>query len=503
MKARIYLSALLLCLLLKTSCDDSGEYPYRMSYLPVQLEGSAKWSILDVNSGEVVIRDRFDRSPSTVVNGMFYYVNDDGTVDYYDVTSPEHPVNDKPYGSATCFGENGLAIASRRGGPLEIIDKKGNTVVTLPADIIQCRMFMGGRAEYQNEEGLWGYLDERGDTVIPARFANVRPFGNSDYALVVPQQAESDTATFAVINLKGEEQFRLESGYQLIQPKFVQGVLPVIKGDTMVCLDSKGREVPNPTPEHDAVDKAGYDNYAPTADGHFIVIKSGKAGLVDKRDETLIQPRFDRLLNLAPDRYVAVEDSVCHLVDGKGQPVGNARFIHAHGNLDTAGALRGFIDTDLAVATLLTMFDSGQCCGATPATTLMDLNSLLGPNALEHVGSNTIAVPQGPFSVAFAFSDNLASVDPDSVTASFNYSTRVRCVMITLPVVHTGLDTEQQIIDKTAVAMGRRGFVLQSDGVFASDAGTAVSMGYDRGVVRLYYYMNSSYALSLPRNRRK
>ena len=80
MKARIYLSALLLCLLLITSCDDSGEYPYRMSYLPVQLEGSAKWSILDVNSGEVVIRDRFDRSPSTVVNGMFYYVNDDGTV---------------------------------------------------------------------------------------------------------------------------------------------------------------------------------------------------------------------------------------------------------------------------------------------------------------------------------------------------------------------------------------------------------------------------------------
>ena len=41
--------------LLITACGGNDTtYQYKTQYLPVQLVGSEKWSILDVNSGEVV-----------------------------------------------------------------------------------------------------------------------------------------------------------------------------------------------------------------------------------------------------------------------------------------------------------------------------------------------------------------------------------------------------------------------------------------------------------------
>lgn len=505
MKQSIILAALLVLLLAGTSCTDDNKYAYPMRYLPVQLQGSQRWSILNVETGEVVVRDRFERAPSAVVDDMFYVVNADGTVDFYDVSSPDKPVNAKPFGSVASFGTNGLAPAAKRGEAIEIINRRGETVATLPRDVAQCGMFVNGRAAYQSDEGLWGYIDERGDTVVPARYSAVNEFLHSDYAVVAPQAQEGDTAaTFIVIDRDGTEQFRASAAdYRPVQPYFTHGVLPAVKGDTLVCLDPKGRETASPMPRHDAVDKAGYQDYTRTAAGLFIVMKNRKMGLVDGDNTTLIAPQFDRLIDLTATRYIAMTDTVCHLVDEKGKPVGNARFVHAHGGLDPMCAMRGFIDTDLAVASLLSMFDAEQCCGARAGSTLMDLNSLTDDNPADHVDQNTVAVPYGPFRVAYAFSDNLASASPDSTGATYNYNSRLRCVMIALGVAHTGVDTEPAIVAKAQALMGTRGFVLQGDGIFVSDRATAVAMGYDRGVVNLYYYMNPSYALPLPRNQRK
>lgn len=69
-----------------TACSgNETTYQYKTQYLPVQLAGSEKWSILDVNSGDVVAKDAFDQAPSPVVAGMFYVQNSDGSSDHYPV----------------------------------------------------------------------------------------------------------------------------------------------------------------------------------------------------------------------------------------------------------------------------------------------------------------------------------------------------------------------------------------------------------------------------------
>ena len=64
--SRIALAAV--AALLLTACGGKeSTYQYKTQYLPVQLVGSEKWSILDINSGEVVAKDAFDNAPSPVL----------------------------------------------------------------------------------------------------------------------------------------------------------------------------------------------------------------------------------------------------------------------------------------------------------------------------------------------------------------------------------------------------------------------------------------------------
>ena len=94
--SRIVLAAF--AALLMIACGKSSTtYQYKTQYLPVQLVGSERWSLLDVTNGEVLAKDAFVNAPSPVVAGMFYVMNDEGTYDYYDVSNPTKPVGMQPY----------------------------------------------------------------------------------------------------------------------------------------------------------------------------------------------------------------------------------------------------------------------------------------------------------------------------------------------------------------------------------------------------------------------
>jgi len=225
---------LVMAVVLTTSCNkQDNSYQYQADYLPVQLAGSQRWSIIDVNTGAVIARDAFENAPSPVVDGMFYVMNSEGTYDYYDVSAPTTPVSGH-YGSATVYSDEGVAVASRIGGPLCVIDRKGQVLKMLPKDVSQCSMFVRGMAAYQDDSGNWGFIDQRGDTVIPATYASVNLFMHSDLAVVMtPGQAASDTPMFTVIDKRGNVKFTASSNdYQLIQPYYIDGVLPVAKGDS-------------------------------------------------------------------------------------------------------------------------------------------------------------------------------------------------------------------------------------------------------------------------------
>lgn len=501
--SRIALAAVVA--LLMTACSGSDTtYQYKTQYLPVQLVGSEKWSILDVNSGEVIARDAFVKAPSPIVDGMFYVMNDDGSYDYYDVSAPTTPVAGH-FGSVTSFSDDGVAVCSRVGGSLCVIDRKGQVIKELPKEVSQCSMFSRGMATFQNDNGSWGYINTSGDTIVPANYSSANLFLYNDYALVVDESQPNDsTLSFTVINKSGKVMFTASSAeYQPVQPYYINGVLPVVKGDSLVCLDPEGHEVANPIDDSETIEKSGYDNYSRTPSGDYIVIKGKKTGMVDKNNKVLIPIEHDNLIDINGERLIAVNGDTYHIVGRDGKAVGTAKFSNAHVSEDNPFATRGFIDANLAAASLMMLFDETSAGGANANTTLMDMNGMLGPDARMYVGSNTLVMPQGPYIIQYAFDKDVASANADSTAASFNYDAKVNRVIISLNVNHCPANTEPAIVNMVESRLGTKGFVFARDGIFCSDYLTALTMGYDKGVMSLIYYMHFNESVSQVKNKRK
>ena len=492
--------------LLMTACGGGSDktYQYKTQYLPVQLVGSEKWSILDVNSGKVIAQDAFDQAPSPVVDGMFYVMNSEGSYDYYDVNAPTQPVAGH-FGSVTSFSDDGVAVASRIGGSLTVINRKGEVVKELPKEISQCSMFARGMAAFQNDNGSWGYINTSGDTIVPANYSSANLFLYEDYAMVINEHQDNDSiVTFTVIDKSGKVMFTASSAeYQPMQPYFINGVLPVVKGDSLVCLDHTGKEVPNPISDQQKVEKGGYADYSRTPSGDFIVIKDKKTGMVDKNNQVLVPIEHDNLIDINGERLIAVDGDTYHIIDRTGKPVGDVKFANAHVSEDNPYAARGFIDTDLAAASLMMMFDETTCCGANASTTLMDMNGMVGTDARPYAGNNTLALPQGPFIIQYVFDREVATASADSTSAEFNYDARIKCVIMSLNVKHCPGTTEQAIVNKVESRLGTKGFVLARDGIFCSDYLTAITLGYDKGIVQSIYYMHFNESVPQRKNKRR
>ena len=490
--------------LLMAACSGSETtYQYKTQYLPVQLVGSEKWSILDVNNGEVVAKDAFVNAPSPIVAGMFYVVNEDGSYDYYDVSAPTTPVAGH-FGSVTSFSDDGVAVCSRVGGSLCVIDRKGQVVKELPKEVSQCSMFSRGMAAFQNDNGSWGYINTSGDTIVPANYSSANMFLYNDYAMVIDENQPNDsTVSFTVINKNGKVMFTANSSeYQPVQPYFINGVLPVVKGDTLVCLNEEGKEVANPIDDSDKVEKAGYTDFSRTPSGDYIVIKDKKTGMVDKNNQPLIPIEHDNLIDINGERLIAVDGDTYHIIDRNGKAVGNVKFSNAHVSEDNPFATRGFIDTDLAAVALMSLFEENSACGANANTTLMDMNGMLGTDARMYAGSNTLVMPQGPYIIQYVFDREVSSANADSTSASFNYDAKVDRVIISLNLNHCPANTEPAIVNKVESRLGTKGFVFARDGIFCSDYLTALTLGYDKGVMNLIYYMHFNESVPQVKNKR-
>ena len=490
--------------LLMAACSGSETtYQYKTQYLPVQLVGSEKWSILDVNNGEVVAKDAFVNAPSPIVAGMFYVVNEDGSYDYYDVSAPTTPVAGH-FGSVTSFSDDGVAVCSRVGGSLCVIDRKGQVVKELPKEVSQCSMFSRGMAAFQNDNGSWGYINTSGDTIVPANYSSANMFLYNDYAMVIDENQPNDsTVSFTVINKNGKVMFTANSSeYQPVQPYFINGVLPVVKGDTLVCLNEEGKEVANPIDDSDKVEKAGYADFSRTPSGDYIVIKDKKTGMVDKNNQPLIPIEHDNLIDINGERLIAVDGDTYHIIDRNGKAVGDVKFSNAHVSEDNPFATRGFIDTDLAAVALMSLFEENNACGANANTTLMDMNGMLGTDARMYAGSNTLVMPQGPYIIQYVFDREVSSANADSTSASFNYDAKVDRVIISLNLNHCPANTEPAIVNKVESRLGTKGFVFARDGIFCSDYLTALTLGYDKGVMNLIYYMHFNESVPQVKNKR-
>ena len=75
-------------------------------------------------------------------------------------------------------------------------------------------------------------------------------------------------------------------------------------------------------------------------------------------------------------------------------------------------------------------------------------------------------------------------------------------VIISLNLNHCPANTEPAIVNKVESRLGTKGFVFARDGIFCSDYLTALTLGYDKGVMNLIYYMHFNESVPQVKNKR-
>lgn len=499
-----------------TSCgnSDNGLYPFQeeTKYLTVRLQGSDKWSIINIEDGKIIAKDAISGDPSAVHEDMFYvYDNETARINYYNVNNCSKPINSKPYSSATSFN-GGYAVACLPGEDLQVIDKNCQTVKKLPPSIASASLFLNERALVRDDRDLFGYIDTKGDTVIAPQLGLANAFVFNDATLVSESEVADTTAisSLIVIDKSGKKLFGFgQNKYTPHDRYFINGTLKVLKGDTIVYLDKNGNETSDTIVMPKKIKDTNYRDVRSVGEGRYMVIKGDRMGLVNEDNEPLIKIDYSYITNITPNRFVVGMDSVMMLVDENGKQVGNAKFIDfKSSNIFEEAAGRGYINTAKVAAAILQLIDKDAVFNVRKGATLMELNQMVGMNPENYIGLADISVPLPPLIVTYHFDREIASskarvapVANDSIptsavptesSAQFNYTAAVRGVTLQYPVRECAPGTEEEILQIITQQMGSRGFGINGDGTFTSDDGCVVVMGHDKGVFQLNYYFDTS-----------
>lgn len=344
---------------LLVSCDssDSQKDACRSDYLAVQFDEDDRWSIIDAD-GKVIIDRAYDKDDevSRIYDDGIYWVYSKGKYRLYSIDSPKKSLTDKNYDRVTEFSE-GRAFVSIYGQPIILIDEKGNQIKTLSKDVAIVWDIQDGMAAFQNQDGLWGFLDKSGNVAIPAQYKDVNSFScgvsfvssreDEKTVILIDKKGKiiktwnkdryspwsnasedkigmvfdkkSDNPSVVYLDLDGNEVFSKVKGYS--RPQEFQGGYAVVydyNNLDQAVINDKGEKV---------IRGGKYEEITNMGNGTFIVEKDGKFGVVDAEENTLVNFDYDfGMLFGIGDNYIMKSGNYCVIVKPNGEEIKKTDF---------------------------------------------------------------------------------------------------------------------------------------------------------------------------------
>ncbi|MBU6325267.1 MAG: WG repeat-containing protein [Bacteroidetes bacterium] len=344
-----------------------GNSEITMRYVPIKEEGEERWSILDLETGEIVVDREWKNQPSLVFDGITAVENADDNYEFFTVEKKPVKIG-KAYKSAGFFIE-GLAPVAEPDQPVSYIDKSGKEVFRLKeADgkvVEEAGHFRGGLARFRNSERKWGYIDRNGKVAIKAKFSSAGDF-REGYAVVeeIEKKGTPGDSSYKEISKVG---IIGTDGKYVLEPKEKTRLLPSVSNGLIAYweesgenekkkgmwgfMDPKGERVIKARKELTSVlpfiqdyasfsdgeswgimDKKGeialrakYDN-AIYYNGMVMVEEDKKWGFVDMEGKELIAPEYKELYPFFNKHALARDNDNFILIDKKGKEVSKKSF---------------------------------------------------------------------------------------------------------------------------------------------------------------------------------
>lgn len=293
------------------SCSDGSANVY----MPVRLNESEMWSIINVKNGEVVALDAFSKAPSFVGHDDIFYVEtSDGLYEYYSVSDINNPISSERFSQVNGFYAD-VTTAVKPGETVSLINTSLETVKQLPASVESVYDFGSGMAAFEDKEGKFGFLNQKGEVAIEAKYVKVSGFVG-DYAFV----AESGTSdNFYIIDKTGKAVTKMAADrYDWVYLPISEGYFGAsVKGKVSLYNVKNEKVLSNNMMEHNSLNP---DLYI-VRGGKFIFFNDGMYGLMDIEGKVLIRPKYKMLQYCGKDRYVAERNNQYGVVNGSDEVI--------------------------------------------------------------------------------------------------------------------------------------------------------------------------------------
>lgn len=300
------------------SCEEKSNSWLSFDYLPVQMSKDANWSIIDKDGNEVVKEEYPADAEISLIQDDVYWVKTNGKCQLFSIDSPKKPITEEEYTSVTLFNA-GFAFVSNPNQQIRIIDTKGKTVATLPKSVKKCWTFSDeGYAAFMDTNDKIGILDNNGTIAVPASYSDMIVEMNDGLTLA---RKNKDDKLWIVINMRGEKIGEVNTEkYHLLNNTIQEGKIIVRDesnedGPTIV-LDKAGKKLFE-------IRKARERYGSATYSGGYLTFMNAdnKCGVADDKGEEVIRPKYDALMNLGNGEFAAKKSDKWGVINEKDETI--------------------------------------------------------------------------------------------------------------------------------------------------------------------------------------
>lgn len=289
--------------------------------LPYQAMNNGGWGLIATDGTVRIPAGTFTSRPSAVVNGMFTLpVSDDESM-LFDIAHPEQPVSQRRFARVGYFADESVTIAQETTeSPILIIDRKGKTLndigIALHYDIVCVHNFQEGRALFITRKGKYGFMDTKGEIVIPPIYDQAFDF-HEGRALVGNVNGQGEMS-YQCISPSGGVILQIQASPYLLDKAFSDELLMYSNsitgrygymgydGETVIYL-----------PDSIRVAYPFWNGVATVQTDHGM-------GLMNMEGEWLIEPVYDNLVISGKDRVSACTNGEWQLLDFNKEKLGDA-----------------------------------------------------------------------------------------------------------------------------------------------------------------------------------
>ncbi|MDE6300771.1 MAG: WG repeat-containing protein [Muribaculaceae bacterium] len=295
--------------------SDTVSYYDRIDYFPVKESANGNWSFFG-QDGELKYPNEFKNMPSPVVNGYFTVEENNGYSVYKAGEKPEL-VNDAEGLYSVGVMSEGVMPVTYPKERISLINGRGEKIATLDPvkgrEIVSCKSeFSDGLLLIQTEDDLYGFIDKTGQLVVSPKYDYAWKFSEGLALVKIESEKYNFQTEYIIIDKDGNQVYKLPEGFTPQINWYNYGFLLVQdRNDHIVFIDKNGEKAyicPNKV--------KSVNNY----NSEYFVFRNddGYYGVMDFDFNVVIRPKYDRIMIMGNDKFLASEGDNYYVLDKDG-----------------------------------------------------------------------------------------------------------------------------------------------------------------------------------------